>query len=341
MRVLRIFFTSMVLLLIGGLVAFFVGREVLLYAALDQLRSAARELRTLQAPATFIDSCLEYGGRAASDTQALTRSQLRFVSSTQFVTEIVCNTAESLRQEARNETLPPFAEKTPNQSGIIHGQEGYGLTVSVLGRTGTVYEEGVFVKTSLRQAENVTLTGGPVTTCEGFGLRCCNETYQVGQGEQNTRATDCPRSCFAQCAEKPAVLIFSSDPPPNPQNRVVTLRSGESMDFYYTVNDVRGDTFGDAQAAAGRTALSFIEKIFFTLASLFQKRVPADEISHITLRFGDGEAADLSDLQGTVNHAYTCTRSVCVYNATIQVVTKAGTASTLGGAETIQVQVTP
>jgi hypothetical protein len=231
--------------------------------------------------------------------------------------------------------------KTPNQSGLIHAQEGYGLTVSVLGRTGTVYEEGTFVKTSLSVAENVALTGGPPTTCQGFGFTCCSETYQAGQGDQSTRATDCPRSCFAQCLDKPAVLVFNSDPAPNLDNRVVNIRSGEALDFYYTVNDVRGDVFADVQTAANRVALPWSERILLMLTMLFGNAAPPDEVSHITLRFGDGETTDLSDLQGTVSHAYTCTRAVCVYNATLQVVTKAGTTSTLGRTETIQVQVTP
>ena len=67
----------------------------------------------------------------------------------------------------------------------------------------------------------------------------------------------------------------------------------------------------------------------------------SDSLEKIVINFGDGSALDLSDLQGSVTHAYTCTRQLCVYNATVQAVTVEGLTSALNETSKVQVQVRP
>lgn len=339
MRIVRIFFTAVcVFLLLGGAVVL-LGRELLLYQGLSQLRSAARSLTTLQAEPNFVQSCLEYGG-PPTGTLSLVHSQLRFTSDTTFVLEAVCTSTDLLRQEFREETLPMLVAKQAGQSGLVSQQDQQGITLSVLGRSGTVYIEGGLTKTVSKPLPEQAMSEGPTTVCAGYGFRCCNEVHQLGEGEHQSAAWDCPRSCYTQCIEKPAVLIFNSTPLPDPTTRTVTIRSGETLEFVYVVNDTRGNVF----AAAGRddlAGLSWPERLVRTLSLIFSPPPPADALNTVTLRFGDGSTTELSDLQGTAQHAYTCSGTVCVYHAAIQVTTKAGVTSAIGPAETIEVQVVP
>src|SRR3990167_11335625 len=140
MRALRLFLTAVISLVVLSVIVGFIAREILLIMAVNQVRASARGLSQLQAEPSFIESCRDFGS-LPFDTLSLTRTQLRFVSDTDYVLEIVCQTNESLRSTIRTESLPALVEKGSGQSGLIQGEELHGFTVAVLGRTGAIYEE--------------------------------------------------------------------------------------------------------------------------------------------------------------------------------------------------------
>ena len=344
MRVLRIFFSAVVTIGVLALVVGLVARELLLYTALGQLRSAARELRFLEADAAFADTCLEYAG-LPPDEESLTRLQLRFVSDKDYVLEAVCQGGESVRKVFRQETLPLLVTKVLGQSGITNQQEDQSVVLESFGRWGMVYEnEGSIFRTLQVDGElEIPIGQGPATTCEGYGFQCCNEAYQVGEGLQIQTAWDCPLSCYSECAERPVVLAFNSNPATARESRVVTVQSGEELEFFYTVNDIQGDVFARVAFAADEAEqLSWEERLFRLIGQWSRKGKTSDSLEKVVVNFGDGNSTESPDLQGTVFHTSTCSgRSLCIYNATVQAVTREGLTSVLEGVSKIQVQVRP
>lgn len=340
MRVLKLFFTATVMLTIFTVIVGLVAREILLMMGVSQVRAAARQLSSLQIESNFAQQCQDFGS-LPQGTISLTRVQLRFTSPTTYVLEVVCQTSESLRTSVGAESLPPLVEKGVGQSGIVRGEDLHGVTLSVLGRTGVVYEEDSFVRTALTYtpAINIITDNGPATVCEGYGFQCCNNTTQLGQGTQQTQALDCPLSCYATCVNRPVVLNFESDPTHTAGTRVVTIQAGEPVQFFYTLNDIRGDVFASSVTAEEKQRLSFVERTMRSLQNLFKNTMAPDSLKKILISFGDGESIEVSDLQGAVSHTYTCLQAVCVYNAAIQAITQAGTASVLTAESKLELHV--
>lgn len=340
MRILRIFFTAIVLLLVIGLIGGFIAREILLMMALQQLRGDLKRLPSLPLSQKISQECLEYAGGASQGGSTI-RYQLRFISDRQYVLEGVCEISESLRTVFETKSLPILVRREIGQSGIIQGQNLHGLEVSIFGRLGTVYEEENFFWTSYHSEEEkgVITQEGPVTVCGGYGYECCDKTYQTGLGEQKSEALDCPRSCFPGCTQKPVVLTFNADPF-DQETRTASLQSGDIVEFLYTVTDVRGDVFAQENITNEQVSLRWDDTFLQILEKYATKKEPLDSIEKVVITFGDGQFQDLTNLQGSVTHTYTCTRvEGCEYTATVQGVTKKGITSDLEGLAKIRVQV--
>lgn len=341
MRILSLFFRAIITISILGFLIGLGLREILLATAVGQVRSATKELKSLGVGSEFTKTCLEYAGLPA-DGQSLTRLQLRFTSDKDFVVEMVCDQGSLIRETIKTSSLPPLVTKVAGQSGIISGQSGQAVALTIFGRTGVIYEEDSFIKSSLQEKTVVAVGNGPATTCEGYGYQCCSQNYQQGQGDQVTQAWDCPLSCYSQCAEKPVVLSFNSDPAVEGDAKVVTVSSGDQLEFFYTLNDINGDAFSRAAYAADEAAqLTWEERLFRIVDQWSNSDQYQDVLEKIVINFGDGDSLELIDLQGTTSHTYTCTRSLCVFNATIQAVTTNGLTSDLDNVSKIQVQVRP
>lgn len=341
MRILRIFFTSIIMVvLVGGAVGL-IAREILLYMAVLQVRSAVRELSSIQPTGEFDSNCLDYSTfLQAEEGLATTRAQLRFITPNQYVLELVCQHAESLRQTLRTDQLPPLVRKENGQSGLVKGALGGGVVLTVMGRSGAVYDEGGLVSTSLsyNPEKDPVVATGPETVCQGYGYTCCNDAYQTGQDLQNNQALDCPRSCYASCIDKPIILNFQTDPPADPNTRLVIVPSGTKMTFFYTVNDLAGDALSRAVLTA-EPANSWIDQLASFIAKLLDSRTPSDRLAKIVISFGDGNNATVSDLQGTAEHTYTCRQTQCVYAASIWAETEQGIISSPGELSKLQVVV--
>lgn len=340
MRVLRIFFTAIVIFLVIGLIGGFIAREVLLMMALQQLRGDLKRLPSFPLSQKISQECLEYSG-GSSQGGSVIRYQLRFISDRQYVLEGVCEISESLRTVFETKSLPILVRREVSQSGIIEGQNLHGLEVSIFGRLGTVYEEDNFFWTSYRSEEEkgVITSEGPATVCGGYGYECCDKTYQTGLGEQRTEALDCPRSCFPGCTQKPVVLTFNADPF-DPGTRTVFLRSGDPVEFLYTITDVKGDVFSQENLTSEQVSLRWDDTFLQILEKYATKKDPVDSIEKVVVTFGDGAFQDLESLQGSVSHTYTCTgKAFCEYTATVQGVTQKGITSDLEGLAKIRVLV--
>jgi hypothetical protein len=342
MRVLKLFFTSLFILVVVGVVGGLISREVLLSIALNQLKSDIRYFsKTSTASGEFFKNCLEYSGSFDSDGSII-RNQVRFTSPSDYVLESVCIASESVRKIIKHKSLPPLVRRATGSSGLVYGQSGHGLEVAIFGRSGIVYEEENVVFSTTKFADlGVILNDGPATVCSGYGYLCCDENFQSGQDFYQPNALDCPRSCYASCTEKPVVLTFNSEPAAD-ETKIVTLNSGDFIEFIYTVSDINGDAFSnDNLFGKEAETLGWLDKLLKILNKYSDQGVtPKDEIDAVTISFGDGTSQRLLDLHGRVEHTYTCnSKSVCVYNVTIQAITKQGVLSTLDGVSKMQIQV--
>lgn len=340
MRVLRIIFTACIGLLVVGISAFFIVREVVLSMAVSQIRSQVRFLKSAQVDPAFTQSCLEYGGSPRSNAP-LIRAQLRFTTSSEYVVEVICVGAPTMRHVLREGALPSFAQKMIGQSGVIEGGTDQGVTIEVFGRFGWVFERDSIVQGTTQQqpGDTASFTNGPTTVCAGYGYTCCGEISQVGQGEHQVAALDCPRTCFASCAERPVVLSFQSQEPPLSEGRILSLRSGQTVRFVYTLSDV---SYEEGRLLAQLDSTGSVSAFFLPLIQTLTKpQRPSDALRNTSIIFGDGSTTEVSGLQGAVDHTYTCTRPLCVYNATLQAVTQNGITSSLTDGSRIQVQVSP
>ena len=342
MRVLKLFFTSVILLVVLGLVGGLISREILLSVALNQLKSDLKFLtQSASASGDFFKDCLEYSGSFAEEG-ALVTSQIRFISDSEYVLENVCRASESIRKVIKNKTLPPLVRRAVGGSGLAQGVDSHGLELTIFGRSGVVYEyENVlFSTTSKLDDQNIVLNDGPATVCSGYGYVCCNESFQSGKDFYQPKALDCPRSCYASCSEKPVVLTFNSEPAVD-DGRIVALNSGDFIEFIYTISDIKGDVFAqDSLFGKESATLSWSDKLLKMLDKYANPNTEQkDEIDNVVIVYGDGTSEKLLDLHGRTQHTYTCDRSVCVYNVTIQATTKQGVTSSLDGVSMIQVQV--
>lgn len=341
MRVLKIFFTAILLIAIAGFIGFFSSREILLSTALRQIKNDIKFLSHSSSAGDFFKECLEFSN-SFDDAGSIVRHQLRFTSDSSYVLESVCRASESLRTILKSKSLPPLVRRVEGQSGIVQGESGYGVEVSIFGRSGVVYDyEGIiFTETSNLDELGVILDDGPPTICSGYGYVCCDENFQTGQDFKKDKALDCPRSCYASCVEKPVVLTFNSEPAADPENRTVYLNSGDFIEFVYTISDVKGDVFVNENVFVEDEEVTWSDKLLEYLDKYSKTENQQDIVEEIIISFGDGTSEKLLDLHGRTNHTYTCERrSICVYDVTLQATTKLGVESSLDGISKLKVQV--
>ncbi len=132
-----------------------------------------------------------------------------------------------------------------------------------------------------------TFAANPASTCTGYGYTCCQDQSQQGSGTLYDQATDCPRTCFPSCINRPVVLSFASDPFADGAARIAQIRSGEQVTFSYVVS------------------------------SEITKNL------QVTLNYGDGASDQFHDITGTMAHTYMCksaTNSPCIFTANVHIV---------------------
>lgn len=319
MRVLRFIFTAFILFCVVIVAGFFLSREVLLFWGTSKIRNSLRTLSLALQNGSYTQQCLQLGSTPLA-TEPLVTYQLRFLSSSEFVSEAVCAGFPYEPIRIAQDKLPEFVTKVPGSSGFFverNTQSGIQLTVfeeeidaiseaidfelDMLRRNKPLIAEGGVL---IKDPQQTYVGTGPTTQCEGYGYECCDTVAQFGVGDRITGLTDCEKTCFAQCASRPLVLSFNTNPIMNPNVRTVTVETGTTVEFTYV-------------ADAGE----------------------ADSVTGI-LDFGDGDKTPVSGLASQTSHTYECPRARCSYTAKLTLTDNWGVNSAELGISQVTIVVT-
>ncbi len=296
MRILRLIISAFIFFLVISVGGYFLSREALLFWGTNTIRNSLKTANQAKNKNSFASQCIELGANPVSGENIVTY-QLRFLSSSEYLVEAVCEGFQYDPITIAQAKLPQFVTKVPGNSGFFVGKDVQsGIEIEVLALeidkliAATGFDFSFLQKQKQLIAENGVLIhdvsqgylgNGPVTVCEGYGYTCCDSVAQFGVGDRITGLTDCESQCFSSCASRPLVLSFNSNPILDPRTRQVEVVSGTPVEFTYV-------------ADAGK----------------------AEIVSGI-LDFGDGKKAQLSGLAGQTAHTYECLRRQCEYTAKI------------------------
>ncbi len=280
MRVFRFLFISFIVLSVVAAIGLLIGREALLIWGMSNLRSSVTRMKSSAANlGPLITECQKRGGTELTSA-AVDRIQLRFTSDREYQIEAICDRFLLDPIMLGSGALPPLLQKKPGTSGLIWGEGSSAVTLTVGGRQRSlVLENGITSYTN--QAVNIPLGNGPITSCQGYGFKCCALESTQGIGDQIAQANDCPRSCFSACVSRPVILSFTSDPFYEPATRVVTVAPGDPVVFAFVV---------DKGSAKNTTT---------------------------TIEFGDGQNQVFETTEGEIAHQYTCASATCEFTASI------------------------
>ena len=295
MRILRLIISAFLLFSIVIVGGFFVLRELLLYWGTSNIRSSLRELSLSASRGSYSSQCSALGSSLVAG-ESLVTYQLRFITSSDYLVEAVCEGFQYDPIIIAQGSLPEFVTKVPGTSGFKLSFEQSGIQLEVFApeiaqmtkTTGfdfsfltkqkeIIAENGVVVKDAVAQQ----LGNGPVTVCVGYGYQCCNEVSHFGVGDRITGLPDCEQSCYAACATRPVLLSLNTNPLLDPRTRTITIPSGSPVEFTYVADS------GEATSMSG------------------------------ILDFGDGKKAPVSGLAGHFSHTYECLSSRCEYVASV------------------------
>lgn len=310
-------FTFIFLIVIIG--SFLAVQQWVLVRAYNQIISDVSLLQRAKDISEYYQYCDELDAQKTNDSPLFT-SQLRFISDTEYVLEIVCNQYEFVPKTITQRKLPLFATKKPGQSGLVLAKEGAWainlqavpsevrevanilpvLEPLLLRSRVVMMEDSVLVTTSVMPVA----TTSPQTNCAGYGFSCCDPVQTLGVGEQRP-GNDCSLDCYASCQPRPIILSFNGEPGFDRYQRVLQAN---------TINEV----------------------IFnFVVDSLLP------ELSQVTLDFGDGTSWIGLATDTAATHQYPCAQAECSYLAKLMVVDAYGTQSTPTAATQIQVIIRP
>jgi len=317
MRVLRILFSGLLIVVLLATGAFFGAREVFLWWASRSVVSAVQELARTQTKGTFAQQCQRSVGSDVFGTVEPTY-QVRFLSNTEYALEVVCGEQAKEPILITRKTLPLFVSKVPGSSGILPDAALSGIRLTVFAeqfaliKTFIGYIPEFFVRERavvlseglvLADTDAVELGVGPATSCEGYGFMCCDSQTQMGAGESLSGAQNCPSTCFSSCITRPVLLSFTTAPFINPQTRSLQIASGGTVSFHYV-------------ADAGKSS----------------------DLSAV-IYFGDGQRAQAQGSAGSFEHVYTCATRSCTYTAKIDLTDNWGGTSLPGKLDTVAITV--
>ena len=291
--------------LVLGLIAFLIGREILLAKAVSSIKDAVVVLRAAKYKNLYFDICQRKGSQIFDGVDLVTY-QLRFSSSADYVLEAVCAQLEFDPILIEKKSLPSYVEKVPGSSGLVYSSQSEdGFELVAFGDLQATIMESVGFKLPISKTQAIALeagklvypesmefvTEGPVTNCEGYGFDCCDPLTEQGVGEEITGLKSCPNACFSSCINRPSLLSFTTSPFYNPQTRRLQISRGSGVEFHYVVDGSDAD----------------------------QVKAKID--------FGDGETRDLAAGETSTTHRYQCAYGTCEYEATIILMDKWGVKS--------------
>ncbi len=275
-----------------------VGRLILLNLTFDQLNQSYMTLRRQYSQKTQSELCV-----SEVDSAQSVDYQLRFVSPSQYVIEVVCFSKPLEGIELSRYKLPRGVVRSGGSVGVGVNQTAQPMQLAVFSDLISVlpttlqsklqwlvgHKTLIFADGQVSEIKDQTILpswteGGVRSSCQAFGYGCCHEQNQAGQGQLAADAIDCPGRCYARCLVKPLVVSFGADGSFDPMSRSVEVIGGGELNFSYV-----------GQAGS----------------------VP---IKSATISFGDGQNVDLNSDQTSTSHQYNCSSSVCHYSATITLI---------------------
>lgn len=301
MRILKFLFSASVIFVVLAVVGWLSTREVLLFIATNTVKSSLTELQSISLNyGNYVRTCREKG--APGDQVAVTGLQLRFLSSNEYVLELICNTFQYDPLVIERKSLPPFVMKEPGSGGVVWGSELSAIVLNIWGRKQAlgVQEKAV---TTFRKLDATGIS--PQTTCSGRGFVCCMSDTQFGTGQLQSQVSDCPKSCFSTCLPRPVVLSFTADPPADQATRQVSIRANQTVSFAYVIS--------------------------------YEKA----QLPTVQIDFGDGKTESFSTLSGKTAHLYTCNLGTCNYQVHLTVQTAEQVSSVTTELSQMTVQVSP
>jgi len=141
-------------------------------------------------------------------------------------------------------------------------------------------------------------------------------------------ASDCPKGCFESCQARPLVLSFNGRPISNANSKLVEVKAGQLVTLAFVLSDGQQELFAD-QVMAPRTEEAIVSleqkkqnvgQFFDQLMTLFSddKQKTAELPITTTVLFGDGQSYQTEDLQGAVEHVYTCKTKTCLFETKLE-----------------------
>lgn len=295
MRILRLIISAFLffaVIIVGG---FFILRSLMLYWGASKISTSFRELTLAKNRGIYGSQCAQLGSTIIAGEKSV-YYQLRFISSSEYLTEAVCEGFTYDPILISQGSLPQFVTKVPGTSGFSFDLEKTGVELEVFAMEisnlskATGFDFSFLSKIKTLVAQNGVLlkdetidlvSDGPVTMCGGYGYECCNEVSHFGTGDKIIGLPDCEQSCYAQCSTRPVLLSFNTFPLLDPKTRSITITSGSPVEFTFVADS------GNATSMSG------------------------------ILDFGDGKKAPISGLANQIAHTYECKSSRCEYTAMI------------------------
>ncbi len=298
MRTIRFFVTSLLLGLFLALFAFLILREALLYMATQQMKEAVNEMDKISRSGVEVrQQCAQLGGTGIRTIQT------RFINSTKYQIEAICEFGSNDPIVVQSEVLPLWVKKVPGESGLIWDERGVsGVAFEIFGRESTVVLDANELEVT--QGKKEFLGNKPAAMCAGYGYMCCDPVTSIGQGTALSQAMDCGRDCYVSCQARPVVLRFYADPAPDARTKTISLTRGSAVSYYYTIDP------GDQKS-----------------------------IQEVVIDFGDGQLQQFTEKEGLVTHTYECAMAQCLYTATVVATDNNGNSSIITPVSTLQVQV--
>lgn len=317
----RVFAFLVLALLFFGL-AFLGVREFVMGKGTTTLKNSLRELVQV-ARANPYDKHCTGKGLSLEGGEKKAQIQLRFVSSSEYLLEVVCPGFAFEPIVIRQYELPSGVIKVPGNSGFVYSEENLsGVALEVFGELEkmvrelfpTLPEESIAKQVAVTLRESSIMIGsvqllatapqGPVTSCSGYGFYCCQEETEQGVGDQLAGLRECKSSCFAQCVPRPTVLALNTNPFfDDAKNRLVVVSPGSTVEFLVVTSTT---------SEVGTTA---------------------------TFDFGDGESAISSDLSIPTPHVFSCATTSCSYVTTVTLTDAQGVRSVASPISTVTVRV--
>jgi len=308
MRILKLLFAALLFFGVIGVGGFLVIREGLLYWGVSSLEHSLQELRGAAGSDAYDSECQNRGGGDnVSEFDEAVRYQLRFLSSREYVLEAVCHQFSLNPIVISRNVLPEFISKSVGSSGFFWSETSTSSVELVVFRDlekqiqkYAKFDTSFLVrKKSLVVANNIVTTQsgpvpnseGPVTSCQGYGYQCCEQSSQIGIGNQIKGTIGCSETCFSACASRPHILSFNSNPFFDIRTRILTLDSTQAVEFIYVADSADSEE----------------------LTGIFD--------------FGDGQQTRIIGKQGHVNHTYSCPQGGCKYTAKVKLADKWGVES--------------